>query len=299
MWDNAQVPVQERPAPEAPFGSIAPGAEMVAAGQALVAGLVWLVTLDMQDDYGAGIAPLGFLCTLVFLPPIAYAVGWLHSLLLTVPVMMLSNAAGLRTRLRAPWWGPPALVLFSAVYALPLFGLFDASYAVTWGWIAASGAIPAAVAVFARMRILPVAKVRRRALGAGVVAVVLTIGGGITAVEKDMIPAYQPPVLSHAGLVGAWTGDGTRLVLRADGTATAVRLPVVKGLDEVARCTGTGTWDAIGESGGYRAGVRLTVPDCRDAELRWQVAGTAQEPELFVFVGDPDSGDLRRLHPDG
>lgn len=46
---------------------------------------------------------------------------------------------------------------------------------------------------------------------------------------------------------------------------------------------------------GNRAGVALTVPDCKEAELRWEVAGTEERPELFVLMGDPDAGEVTVL----
>lgn len=280
--------------------SLAPGAETAFAAQCAISGLLWMVTIDLRDDYdagyGGGLAIVGLLCMLVFTPPILFLYGWLHAWLFAVPVMLLSDALGVRTRVPAPRWALPALVLLSAAYATPLAAL-GAPYVATCGSIAVIGAIPTGVAVCARMRQWPKAKVRKRVLIATGVAVPLIIGGAVAGSATGLMPGYRPPVLERADLVGEWTGDGTRLVLGEDGEVTARELPVeIWGKPEAGSCTGTGTWKELAAVGAYRAGVSLTIPECKGAEMNWSVAGTDQDPELFVLMGDLDSGDLRILH---
>lgn len=279
---------------ERDWGAIAPGAETVAAGQFLVGTLFWQLTSMAEEPYGrgygGGIAVLfGLAFMVVVLPPLMLGAGWVHSTLFTTPVMELSNAAGVRTRLPAPWWAPPALGLLAAVYAAPVALLTGAPYAATCGWIAAAGVLPVGVAVFARMRRRTKASVRRWTPGPVVVAVVAVFAVGLTW------PPYAPPALERADYVGAWTGDGVRLELDGQGAATAEKLLVVDGLDVVDRCSGHGTWKPAEAAGAYRAGVLLSVAQCEGASLRWELAGTAERPELFVLVGDPDDGDVRVL----
>ncbi|MFG2985654.1 hypothetical protein ACGFYQ_31100 [Streptomyces sp. NPDC048258] len=195
----------------------------------------------------------------------------------------------MRTRISAPWWALPAVGLLAAGYAVPISLVVGTSYAATFGWIAAAGLLPVGVAVFARMREVPKVKVRRWALGPIVVAVIATFFVGAAS------PMYQPPVLERADYVGEWAGDGVRLELGAQGEAMAEKLPVHDRSDVVDRCSGHGTWEPEEETYGSRAGVALTILDCEGAQLRWEVAGTDERPELFVLRGDPDAGDVAVL----
>lgn len=280
---------------------IAPGAETVAGGQFMVAGVFWQVSTFVEvvdDPYGRGfgggigaIFGLVFIC--VVLPLLGFAAGWVHSVLVTVPVMALSNAVGVRTRIPAPWWALPVLAGLSAAYAAPVALLTSAPYAATCGWLVAAGALPVAVAVCARMRQWTKSSVRRRTLGVAALAAVAACVAG-SAWPSGSEP-YQPPVLSRGDYVGVWTGDGVRLELDAQGSATAEKLPVDDGFEVVDRCSGHGTWKLREADRLSRAAVVLAVPECdKDARV-WELAGTAAEPELFVLIGDPDGGDVRVL----
>lgn len=283
------------------WSGIAPGAETVAGGQFMAAGVFWQIATfaEVADDpygrgYGGGIGALfGLIFICVVLPLLAFAVGWVHSTLVTIPVMELSNAAGVCTRIPAPWWALPILAALSAVYAAPVALLASAPYAATCGWLVTAGVLPVAVAVYARMRQRTKSSVRRWMLGVAAVAVVGAFVAG-SAWPSRSAP-YRPPVLSHGDYVGVWTGDGVRLELDAQGSATAEKLPVDDGFEVVDRCSGHGTWEPRAADRLYRAAVVLAVPECGKASLVWELAGTAAEPELFVLIGDPDSGDVRVL----
>lgn len=287
---------------ERDWSGIAPGAETVAAGQFAVAAVFWQATAfaDVMDDpygrgYGGGIGILFWLVVMGFaLPLVAFAAGWVHSTLVSVPVMELSNAAGLRTRIPAPWWALPVLAALGAVYAAPVALLTGAPYAATWGWLAAAGVLPVVVAVHGRLRRRTKASVRRWALWTAGVAVVAAFAGGLAWPASSGAP-YEPPVLARADYIGVWTGDGVRLELDARGAAMAEKLPVDDGFEVVDRCSGHGTWESREADDLHRAGVALAVPECANASLVWALAGTAQEPELFVLIGDPDGGDVRVL----
>lgn len=301
---RTEVRPEARTKPRTQWSAIAPGAETVAAVQFALAGIFWIVTIGTRDDYDTGYggapAAVGLLCMCLFAPPVLFVLGTLHAALFTVPVMTLSDAAGRRTRIPAPRWALPALLLLCAAYAWPVSLMGDTSYAAGYGWTAGAGAVPVAVAVAARMRQWPKARVRRRTLAMSGLAVLLTVLAGIGAQVTDVLPQYRPPALEQADYVGEWAGDGTWLVLGEDGTARVLGLPVKDSEndwanDEIGRCMGGGTWRAMGATRSARAGIELSVADCAKGELRWGTAGTAQEPELFVMIGDPDDGELRVL----
>lgn len=200
----------------------------------------WLVSFAEEPygrGYGGGIAVLFWLVVMFFASPfIALSLGFIHSLLFTTPVMVASNFVGARTRMSAPYWSLPALLLLAVGYVLPISLLNDSSYFATFSWISAVGIPPVAVALFARMRQVPRGTVRRYALAPIVAAVIATFFFGAAA------PAYRPPVLERADYVGEWAGDGTILELGAGGEVTAKVLPVHDGFEVVDHCSGHGTW---------------------------------------------------------
>ncbi|MFF8271771.1 hypothetical protein ACF059_30980 [Streptomyces sp. NPDC016562] len=253
----------------------------------------WLLSFAEEPynrGFGGGIAALFWLVVLFFGSPfIVLALGFAHSLLFTTPVMTASNFAGVRSRMAAPYWALPTLIVLTLGYAVPISLLSGSSYVATLCWISAVGVPPVAVAVFARMRQVPRRTVRRYALAPLVAAVIATFCLGAAA------PAYQPPVLERADYVGAWAGDGVILELGAGGEVTAKVLPVHDGFEVVDHCSGHGTWAPAEAEYGRRAGVALAIPDCKEAELRWEVAGTEPRPELFVLMGDPDAGEVAVL----
>ncbi|MFF1411475.1 hypothetical protein ACFVX6_17070 [Streptomyces sp. NPDC058289] len=278
------------------WSGIAPGAEAVAGAQFLVATVFWWVSPCEGDAYGVGYGTfaiglfleVAFAC--VFLPPLSFAAGWVHGTLFTTPVMELSHVVGVRTRIPAHRWAPPVLVLLAGLYAAPVALLVRTSYVATWGWMAAAGVLPVGVAVYARMRQRTKLRMRLWTLAATLIAVPAALVAGF------LMPPYQPPVLERADYVGVWTGGGVDLELDAQGAATAEGLPVDDGFGEAGRCSGRGTWEhAAGSAGGYGPGVVLSVAECDEAALYWQVVGTEEAPQLFVLIGDPDGGDVRVL----
>ncbi|MFD6889070.1 hypothetical protein [Streptomyces sp. NPDC059957] len=276
------------------WGGIAPGAETVAAGQFQAAAVFWQLVQFTEEPYGRGygggigvLFSLAVMCTLQ--PALMLGVGVVHSALFTTPVMELSNSVGVRTRIPAPWWALPAAGLLAAVYAAPIALLTGSSYVGTWGWTAAAGVLPTVVSVYARMRQKTKASVRRWTLGPAVIAMFAAV------VAAFAWPPYEPPVLAHTDYIGVWTGDGVRLELDAQGVAMAEKLLVDDGFEVVDRCSGLGTWKPREADRLNRAGVVLTVPECKEASLTWELAGTVQAPQLFVLIGDPDGGDVRVL----
>ncbi|MFF4098724.1 hypothetical protein [Streptomyces sp. NPDC001903] len=272
------------------WSAIAPGAEVVGGVQLICAALYAQLAALADEPYGRGyggaIAVLFWLVVQAVLGPcIGLALGFAHSLLFTTPVMVASNAVGVRTRIPAPWWAPPALGLLAAGYAVPVSWIAGTAYAATFGWIAALGVLPVGASVYARMRLVPKVRARRWALVLIAPALVIAFAFGVTA------PAYQPPVLARADYVGEWAGDGVHLELGAQGEVTARELPVYEGFEVVDHCSGHGTWKPLEAAHGHRAGVDLAIPNCHSANLSWEVAGTDEHPELFVLMGDPDAGE--------
>ncbi|MFE3557817.1 hypothetical protein ACFXKW_23550 [Streptomyces sp. NPDC059193] len=261
----------------------------------LFCGVLYACLASLADEpygrgYGGAIGVLFWLAVLFFLSPfIVLALGFVHSLLFTTPVMTASNFAGARTRMSAPYWALPALLLLSVGYAVPISMVSGSSYVATFCWISAVGIPPVAVSVFARMRQVSRLRVRLYALVPIAVAMVVTFFVGAAA------PTYRPPVLERADYVGEWAGDGTILELGAGGEVTAKMLPVHDGHEVIDHCSGHGTWIPAEAEYGNRAGVSLSIPDCKTAELRWGVAGTEGRPELFVLMGDPDAGEVTVL----
>ncbi|MFD7028294.1 hypothetical protein ACFWAR_09710 [Streptomyces sp. NPDC059917] len=286
-------------------GQILRGGGAIAGAQFVLWWLWWLITIDTRDDYGlglgGGIAAIGICC----LGPLAAVLaGFLHSLVFTWPVTALARTGAARTKTRARWWAAAGLVLLAAGYAWPLARVGAAPYAQVWAWAAAFGVLPLAGVAHAARRGASGRTVMRAAgwlLGFGLL---FGFGGGIIADQAGWIRTYEPPRLERTEYVARWTGDdGARLTLRADGSATAERLPRVGPGREVGgeRCTGTGTWQfrEEGSAGRHetrfvRDGVTVTLPSCDDA-YDWQVAGDRDHPELFAAYGvDPDEVRILR-----
>ncbi|UNS96956.1 hypothetical protein MMF93_10875 [Streptomyces tubbatahanensis] len=124
--------------------------------------------------------------------------------------------------------------------------------------------------------------------------------GGLAAYGTGLLQRYEPPRLTAAQLVGAWTdGRGGTLTLRADGTAVADGLDVhtaqaARDGDAPERCSGSGTW-ARGHAPSATPRLDLSVSGCVE-DIGWQFGGTAAQPTLYYWIGDPDSLDQYALH---
>ncbi|MGW3666436.1 hypothetical protein [Streptomyces sp. NPDC005141] len=299
-------------------------AAAVCAAQFAVAVAVWWVGTFDDDDHGVGLgggpAAVGFLCLLVFGPPLLAVLGLLHTVAYTMPAASLAR---LVTR-RAP--GPESAWHLAFVLVL---GTLWATLAVVLGGLAPTGATALLIAVSGVPPTLGVALVRRRqgatghrpsghrvwfrsalaALGAcGLVAAAGTVG-----LAAGLIQEYEPPKLGSDQLTGVWRGDhGAVLRLRPEGRAELRAVPAQPEFGDVAtkeftRCDGTGKWsldtggryDPYADGGGDdpRDGVVVRVGHCGH-DTYWTIGGTVAHPELFVLFGDPDSGDLRILKQD-
>ncbi|MFF4851118.1 hypothetical protein [Streptomyces sp. NPDC001194] len=267
------------------------GSELAFTGQCIVAGAAFLATSGMRDDHGLGIDSAVFAAIPLMLLVVVLA-AYLHRVLFTLPVMALTRALG------NPWWAP----LWAAAVAAAYTGWAGAAWGLPYGWtalwIAGSGVLPVLAASYAHHRSLGWTGMAARAGAATGIALLLCAFGAFLQ-ERTGFAAYEPPRLERARYAGEWIGGGGayRLRLGENGEAEAGNLAQVAPTGLWDTCSGTGTWtfEPGRGSGGLfdrpRDRVTLTIEGCgpmRD----WQVAGTAERPELFCVLGDPED-----LHP--
>ncbi|MFE5770181.1 hypothetical protein ACFQ7O_17675 [Streptomyces sp. NPDC056485] len=267
------------------------GSELAFTGQCVVAGALFLATSGMRDDHGLGIDSAVFAAVpLMFL--VVVLAAYLHRVLFILPVMALTRALG------DPRWAPLWAAALAAAYAGWVAAGSDLPYGWTLLWIAGPGVLPVAAASYAHHRSLGWTGMAAR-VGAATGIALLVCGLGAFLLERTGFGAYEPPRLERGQYAGEWIGGGGayRLRLGENGEAVAGNLALVAPAGLWDTCSGTGTWkfEPARKSGGLfdrtRDRVTLTIEGCgpmRD----WQVAGTAERPELFCVMGDPDD-----LHP--
>ncbi|MER5432672.1 hypothetical protein [Streptomyces sp. NPDC002588] len=283
-----------------PAGAETTAAAAAGAAQLPAVFLVWYVSATAQDDYGASIA-WGMACLVVLAPLYLPVLGVLHAFVHVLPGAVLADRTlgRLRWPVRARHLVGAALV--GAAWAAVAAALWDRPFVTTGLVLAGLGVLPVLAMAYARGRSLGTWGVWWRAGVVSVALFVLTFAGGVLATVTGLVEEYEPPRLSAAQVTGVWRGEGgAELRLLGGGRAEAAALPAVR--ENAGVCDGSGTWgfeegDAAGERD--RVVVRLASGSgagsgCGD-ETSWAVGGTGHAPELFVFVGDPDSGDLRIL----
>ncbi|MDG5802357.1 hypothetical protein P9869_06735 [Streptomyces ossamyceticus] len=146
------------------------------------------------------------------------------------------------------------------------------------------------------------------AAGAGclLVAPVLLIVGFLTlmllgrALNPLPIPDGEALVLRDEQIVGTWRDDsGGRLVLREDGTFTSDGVCGDFRSDDLGEARapdpGTGTWEHREseefETDTPMSEVHLTFTPS-EVWTEYEARGTSEKAVLWMFIGDPDSGDL-------
>ncbi|MFJ7156242.1 hypothetical protein ACIQUQ_15005 [Streptomyces sp. NPDC101118] len=257
--------------------------------------LVWhtwaLDVVTVSDEYGRDpgyLADMMVLAAAVVLGPLV-ALG--AGLVLGACGAMLAASLGRlpAARIGGPRvvWTAVAVAAVAAAAAVPLRGL-GASFPVLWGWAAGMLAVPVLAAeLFADGR-------RLRGLAVvGAMLLVLPFQGWAASLTFE---DYRSPELSPKDYAGLWTGEGgSALLLQPEGRAEFTSLAYADGLAEGA-CTGEGTWEYREPRERQREGVALSAPGCPEMPVNgWEIAGTAEQPELFLLVGDPDDGDVRVL----
>ncbi|MEV6681118.1 hypothetical protein AB0N09_30270 [Streptomyces erythrochromogenes] len=284
---------------QASWWSSAPGAEAVFAGVVIVA-LAFLVAMPGSgDSYGQSGGGAGVLFIFPILAgmsvPVLLGLGLLHAVVFTRPALALARRTG-RGAAAVAW-----LLAASAASALVAW-CAGAPYGAALAWIAGIGVPPLLVAHLALRRgTRPGAVVARASVATPVLVLVAlaTVSGMSDAGAFD---TYEPPSPERAAYVGEWHGEGDEVIRLYEGGEAAVERVKTSGFGgNGTSCTGTGTWTARAEEPRYgtRAGVDIDVPGCSRWGKTWEVSGTAARPELFQWIGDPDSGDLQLLHRSG
>ncbi|MFE7097500.1 hypothetical protein [Streptomyces erythrochromogenes] len=279
--------------------SSAPGAEVVFAGEAIVALTVLAALPGSGDSYGQNGGGAGLLFGFVIVSglsiPVLLGLGFLHAVVFTRPALALARRTG-RGAAAVVW-----LLSASAAAALAAW-CAGAPYATALAWIAGAGLPPLLVASLAlRLGTRTGAVVARTGVATPVLVLVAlaTVSGMSDAGAFD---TYEPPSLERAAYVGEWRGEDNEVIRLHEGGEAAVERVKASGFGaNGASCTGTGTWTARAEDPRYgtRAGVEIDVPGCSRWGETWQVSGTAARPELFQWIGDPDTGGLRILRRTG
>ncbi|AVV44185.1 hypothetical protein C6376_24835 [Streptomyces sp. P3] len=269
--------------------------------QLVVAGAVFLATAGMRDDHGIGFAggALAWAPRVLFLVVLA---GYLHWLLFTLPAMALARllAAAPRAALRAAL-GAAAVTAAHTAWAV---SVWDVPVGWTVAWIAGTGLLPVTAAWYEHRRSLGWGAMAARIGAATAVALLLAVVGGFL-LEWTRWHAYEPPRLERGRYVGDWIGGGGayRLRLGENGVAEGDNMPLVdENTGPWDSCSGTGTWTFAPQPeagrpahGGARDRITLTIPDC-GALRDWQVAGTADQPQLFVVKRDASTSSVITLH---
>ncbi|MBQ1120107.1 hypothetical protein [Streptomyces sp. B15] len=220
----------------------------------------------------------------------------------------------------------PLCVLLTVCFALPALVVAEAVGRESWPWVlliatgigavpfgtpggfaaAAAGAVTATlvagcvlgVAALAgraarrRVRATSARRALGRTLGAGALAVALTVLLGHGAYATGLVTPYAPPRLGPgATLHGLWQHEsGALLKLDPDGRALAVGL----GAPQHRGCGGRGTWRLHRGENTWQQRVRVDIAACGAVQL-WSVLGTEEHPKLYRTSGDPDSPDVYTL----
>ncbi|WP_369778525.1 hypothetical protein [Streptomyces sp. R33] len=289
------------------WSRLATGAELPFIAQLVVAGAVFIATTGMRDDHDVTFGA-GFAAAVPRLILLVVLAAYLHWLLFTLPAMALARLLG------GPRWeaargalcAVAGAAVLTAAHAWWVTSLWDVPFVPAAAWIAGAGVLPVTAAWYARHRWLWWGGMLARVGALTGIALLVTALGGFLQVRTGF-HAYEPPRLERSQYVGEWVGGGGayRLSLRENGEAEVGNLPPGKrnsGLWEA--CSGTGTWhfEPKHESGGIfhrgpRDRVSLSIGGCSFGD--WQVAGTADQPELFYVVRDPDGPggpDVTTLH---
>ncbi|MER8236168.1 hypothetical protein [Streptomyces sp. NPDC094049] len=223
-----------------------------------------------------------------------------------VPVICVAAWLGRVVSGREVWWWVPAAAAILAVGpGVAVTVLTDGGVLAGFvTWVAGTAAL-AAPALTARRLLLPARRrpSLRTVLGSvgvyGTLAVVTAFTLAGIALHSGI--AYEPPRFNAQQLTGTYTdGDGGTLTLAPDGRADADRIRTFDYDDtadsfgpRVRECSGTGTWTHDPAHGPLSQQVLVTFDSCPMDS--WNVYGTLRHPKLYLFIGDPDSGEIYTL----
>lgn len=266
-------------------------------------GVAGFLALDPATDPRTGsegtIGLLACCLPLIALPLLgllAISGAVLHAL----PVLALSAwAAGRQGRTWWLWCIPIAAgtgTLYTLVVASPL-----QDHVLWWVCISAGALLAAWNAGFhlrqeSRTGVMTArGRIGFRTFMAGSLSVALLLAGSAVAYSIGLVTRYEPPVLSVTAVVGTWTdGNGGTAVLTADGGAVLTGIVVDDGFGDfpgelaTTICAGRGTWAYQADPDVWKQRVVINGPGCGDLQS-FEVGGRTGRPQLFFFVGDPDS----------
>ncbi|MFF8832465.1 hypothetical protein [Streptomyces sp. NPDC015131] len=272
--------------------------------EAVLGLLTLMIVSETEASPSVGPHPLGLAVIVVVGVPLGAVLGFVLSVAAVMPLVVLGSWLGRRFGGgRDRWWWTP--VAAGAVVCVPVaaVGLPAGAGVVSmaWTWLALTAvlAVPA-------LAVRPVALRPVQVHGGRAFARVALYGTGAVvglcllswaAFETGLLREYHPPRVSEERLAGTWTdGRGGTLRLAADGTATATGLDHHTFDDDfddvVEECTGSGTWSYDAGESEWSQTVAVSAGGCSE---KWEVGGTPDRVTLYVFVGDPDSGDLYEL----
>ncbi|MFI6897115.1 hypothetical protein ACIBM4_23710 [Streptomyces sp. NPDC050256] len=288
---RAQARVRDR------FGAVLTASMSVLFVETVIGWIALFMWGQVQENPGLAYNALGLLL-LIVLVPVGAVVGALVSVGVVMPLLTVAGWLGRRLSGREAWWWVPALTAVGAALLFLAVGVEADPWAGAVGWLLLAMTLTPA-ALTARRLLLPD---RRHLTGAamfgrvamyGTLAVIATCTLCGIALAAGI--GYEPPRLNTEQAAGTWSdGKAARLSLTADGHATAIRVDTFDLDDsfETVRhpCTGAGTWEYDPGAGPQTQTVTVSIDACpMDA---WSVLGTPERPKLYVFIGDPDSGDL-------
>ncbi|MGN9793641.1 hypothetical protein ACTMTU_21415 [Streptomyces sp. OZ13] len=257
----------------------------------------WWLPVQEETYYAPGPA-VGLLFVAPLAPLFLAVVGFGHALAMSLPAILLGRLAA-RRRPPAWCWSLAAAASLSLLYAL-LAWVNGASYPVALLWTLGSSVLPILFGHHAIHRAaLGGPRLHRRLIGeltlGTAVCAALAMGLITLGLRTGHLKQYEPPEISRTDAVGTWRidGGGTEVRLVADGRGSFRSLPYFGStVGETEFCDGDGTWSWRGHGPDDRDAVEFTVQGCQDARDRWTFSGTRDRLELFVVIGDPDSGDL-------
>ncbi len=292
------------------FGAVLTASVAVLCVEGAVGAIALSVYGQTQESPALPYPVFGIVLLVVLAPFLAggaAALGAPLALVVVMPLLVAAASLGRRFSGREAWWwvpvlaavgtAPPALAVAVLAGTGPLAG--------AGGWLSAAAA-PAIPALTARRLLLP----GRPRLSGGVMfgrvvlygTLAVVAAGTLAGVAQYAGIGYEPPRLGAERVAGTWSdGDGGTLVLTAAGEATATRVRTFDHGDPfepvAQECTGTGTWAYDAGAGPWSQEVDVSISDCPMSP--WAVLGSLDRPKLYVFVGDPDSGDLYILQRRG
>ncbi|MFJ6935361.1 hypothetical protein [Streptomyces sp. NPDC101132] len=227
-------------------------------------------------------------------PFVALLLGAAQAVAVAVPPVWLGRTLAGRYGGPALLWALGVLGAGAAVLAGGMAAL-GSDFLTVWAWSAGLALLPLVAAELWADGDFTQGRAWRE------LAAIVTVPASVMAVGTASAHALGPfdaprpsPRLGAHGYVGTWSGGGGWLRLEVGGRAVVTRVPYQQDMEE-RTCTGEGTWSFREARADDSEGVDLSLPCSPQWLHSWEVAGTADRPELFLLIGDPDYADVRVL----